>query len=90
MHTSSMSVQQLTAVTADFDDQDSELYATSLGTILYEIAPGAPLLSRQQISMILREASRNQIHGLSADVSISVQKDGSASIRIDYPGSVSN
>jgi secreted protein with Ig-like and vWFA domain len=85
-----MSVQQLTAVTADFDDQDSELYATSLGTILYEIAPGAPLLSRQQISMILREASRNQIHGLSADVSISVQKDGSASIRIDYPGSVSN
>jgi len=84
-----MSVQQLTSVPTDFDDYD-QMYATSLGTILYEIAPGAPLLSRQQISMILREASRNQIHGLSAEVTIFVQKDGSASIKIDYPGSDTN
>jgi hypothetical protein len=91
MHTtsSSLSVQQLTTVSFE-DDYDSQMYATSLGTILYEIAPGAPFLNRRQISMILREATRTKIHGLAADVTILVQKDGSASIKIDYPGSVGN
>jgi hypothetical protein len=84
-----MSVQQLTAVSFE-DDLDSQLYATALGTILYEIAPGAPFLNRRQISMILAEATRNKIHGLTADVTILVQKDGSASINIYYPGSVGN
>lgn len=87
MHTSNLSVHQLSLAVSEGDEQDGQLYAASLGTILYEIAPGAPLLSRKQISLILREAARNQINGMSADVTILVQQDGSASIKIDYPGS---
>jgi hypothetical protein len=85
MHNCCLTAQQL-AVTTDVDDYDNQLDTNSVGAILYEIAPGAPFLSRQQISNVMRAAAKYLKRGMSSDLTIMVREDGMVSFKIDLPG----
>lgn len=83
MQTCSMTMQQL-ATTESFD-VDSHYFPGAVGAILYEIAPGANFLSHQQISNVMREASKHFERGKTSDVTIMVEQDGTVSFRVDLP-----
>lgn len=85
MQTCSLTLQQLTT-TSEIYDADSQWYPGSVGAILYEIAPGASFLSQQQIANVMREASKHFKRGRVSDVTISVERDGTVSYRVEMPG----
>lgn len=86
MLTCSFSVQQL-AADASGDNVDDAINGCSLGTIVYEIAPGAPLLSRRQVSNVLCFAGKYlrtdvEQKQVAPDVRISVKADGLVELNI--------
>lgn len=83
MQTCSMTFQQLSAT--DTNEFDNMLLPGSVGAILYEIAPGASFLSQQQIGNVMREASKHFRRGCTSDLTISVERDGTVSYRVDMP-----
>ncbi|MBS2002052.1 MAG: hypothetical protein U0103_06295 [Candidatus Obscuribacterales bacterium] len=85
MQTCSLTLQQL-ATTNETYDGDSQWFQGSVGAILYEIAPGASFLSQQQIASVMRAASKHFKRGRVSDVTITVERDGTVSFRVELPG----
>lgn len=85
MQTCSLTLQQL-ATTNEIHDLDNQWFQGSVGAILYEIAPGASFLSQEQIETVMRAASKHFKRGRVSDVTITVERDGTVSYRVELPG----